>query len=311
MNSRLIFLSSALSNGIIDADADPIFIEDEDCEAGDVARRVVVSPLNNPKYSAVFATVNCYAHFAGINEADDFEAGRTALLNALASLNADGVEGIGAADGKGVYVREISADLQRAIKTHKPFLIDSFAKHLFDATEMSTKERLICEEFNGAVFAALASLADREKLADCMDRDERSRLISELKAAKGVEAKRLLGKRDGRSSDEAFLRRVNDQLRKYAGERPSTDVKLDLVALIHEAQERGGLLYLGGEACRVTCRKRADATTFSFSFRSIETGKQIKGGATVPEDLEILPEKTEKPLDRTRGHGYDKPVPNR
>ena len=126
-------------------------------------------------------------------------------------------------------------------------------------------------------------------------------LIKTLNEAKTIRAKKnMLGKRDGRSSKEAFFKRVNQKLASYAGTRPSTEEKKELVRLIHEAQELGAdLIYDGGVVCRIALAKRGDASTYFFQVRKAEGRKTLVSGAKVPSNLEIR----RKTLDRKVPYG--------
>ena len=197
----MICLASSQAAEILESDCDPIFIENENCEAGDVCRRIIESVLSDAEHRETLESFDIYARIEGIIDADDFEAGRVALINSLSVFVNDGFEG--STECRRVcYVRDI-AEYLPAIES--PFLLDKFAEQLFDAWEMSAKEREICEEFNRDLFAALATKVTANDIAECLERPWRDRLKILLDEADTIDAKRsLLGKRDGRSSDAAF-----------------------------------------------------------------------------------------------------------
>jgi len=277
-------MASSQASGVFEADCDPISIEDEDCESGDVGRRIIESVFVDPDCREIFESFDVYVRLVGIEGADDFEAGRDALVSALKAFTDSGDEG-GAEIRCVAYVRNISdhlADMDRVLS------LDIFAKHLFDTWKMSATERKICEEFNGKLFAAMAAKAEPEELFLCMSKLEWDRFNAKKKEGKRIDGRSLLGKHDGRKDDKVFFRRVNEQIRKYAGKRLDTKVKLKLVSLFQDAQERGGYLYLGDIACTISCRKRGDASTFFFDIRKAGTRKVLAAGAMLPKELSVL-----------------------
>ncbi|TWU59587.1 hypothetical protein V7x_54970 [Crateriforma conspicua] len=95
-------------------------------------------------------------------------------------------------------------------------------------------------------------------------------------------SKNLLGKRDGHSSDQAFINRVNDQFRKYAGTRPPTEVKLEIVDLVREAEARGFTLLFEDQPVTITASKRGDAETYRINIRLRGSGKGVYLASTFP-----------------------------
>ncbi|MEZ6137021.1 MAG: hypothetical protein R3C53_19170 [Pirellulaceae bacterium] len=183
-----------------------------------------------------------------------------------------------------VYILDVRDKFGALIRNARTKSLDSLHKKLLTGWKMSTMERRIAEPFEAASLREVATLALAHEWADALSAGQLERLQLVLDDAKQLQAQARAGV-SKQSGKDAFVADVNARIDECAGRRLRTQEKLDLVSLIHEAQELGATLYFQGVPCSISTRRRSDASTYVVRLQEIGANKQLRDNATIPENL--------------------------